>query len=275
MSETPQSAVRTSRRTRAVWVVLLLVAGLALGGGLGYQYALGPGRPTDVVTFTQAQVEAQDAVMRQHEAESRFLRSQLDTADGELAVERAARQELESQLRTAQEEVGRVRDQLAFYEQLLPPGPAGSIDIRAADIVRAGNGLRYRVLLMRSGRSESAFSGELRFQAHGVEQGQSVTVDLQPQQVKTDEAAATPGAVLPAGAADATAPASNGSEASSGANGTNSPTPNGGLLTLHFDQFQRSQGLLSLPEGFVPESVTVTVLEGSTVRATRNVKLEF
>ncbi|EWM47269.1 putative integral membrane protein [Bordetella holmesii 35009] len=84
---------------------------------MGYQYALGPGRPAHMVMLTQAQVDAQDASLRQRETEARFLRAQLDTADGEIAVERAARQELETQLRTAQTEVGRVRDQLAFYEQ--------------------------------------------------------------------------------------------------------------------------------------------------------------
>ncbi len=222
--------------------------------------------------LTEEQVQAQDASLRQREAEARFLRAQLDTADGEIAVERAARQELETQLRASQAEVGRVRDQLAFYEQLLPPGPAGSIDIRGAEFSRVGSGLRYRVLLMRSGRGgESAFSGELRFQANGIQQGQMVTVELSPQQVKTDEAAA-PAAVLPPAAAQAVpaeeAPAATVANGANGGNGT-------GLLALNFDQFQRSQGVLALPEGFVPESVTVTVLEEGTVRATRNVKLEF
>ena len=55
------------------------------------------------------------------------------------------------------------------------------------------------------------------------------------------------------------------------------PAPDGVAagLALQFDQYQRSQGMLALPEGFVPESVTITVLEGDTVRATRSVKLEL
>ena len=60
--------------------------------------------------------------MRQQRTQLRFTQGLLDAADGELVIERAARQELETQLRAAQAEVGRVRDQLAFYEQLLPPG---------------------------------------------------------------------------------------------------------------------------------------------------------
>ena len=94
--------------------------------------------------------------MRQQRTQLRFTQGLLDAADGELVIERAARQELETQLRAAQAEVGRVRDQLAFYEQLLPPGPEGSVDIRGAQVERAGQGLRYKVLLMRSGRNGGA-----------------------------------------------------------------------------------------------------------------------
>ncbi|CFO06121.1 integral membrane protein [Bordetella pertussis] len=53
------------------------------------------------------------------------------------------------------------------------------------------------------------------------------------------------------------------------------PEAGASLLALQFDQYQRSQGLLDLPDGFVPETVTVSVLEDTTVRATRTVKLEF
>ena len=97
---------------------------------------------------------------------------------------------------------------------------------------------------MRSGRNGGApFSGALRFQAVGTLKGETVTVELAPMQVKSE-----------------TTPAPDGVAAG---------------LALQFDQYQRSQGMLALPEGFVPESVTITVLEGDTVRATRSVKLEL
>jgi len=178
----------------------------------------------------------------------RYTQGQLDTADGELVIERAARQELETQLRAVQAEVGRVRDQLAFYEQLLPPGPEGSVDIRGVQIDREGGGLRYKVLLMRSGRNGGAsFAGALRFQATGVLKGETVTVDLAPLQVKAE-----------------TGPVTVTGESTTAAS-----------LALQFDQYQRSQGVLAVPEGFVPESVTVSVLEGDTVRASRSIKLEL
>lgn len=231
-----------------VRVVVALVIGALLGGSASFFYARQLYRPTDAVLVSARQAEAQEEAMRQQSTQLRYTQGQLDTADGELVIERAARQELETQLRAAQAEVGRVRDQLAFYEQLLPPGPEGSVDIRGVEIDRGAGGLRYKVLLMRSGRNGGApFSGALRFQATGILKGETVKVDLAPMQVKAE----------------------SGSVAIPGDSAPTSP------LALQFDQYQRSQGILALPEGFVPESVTVSVLEGDTVRASRSVKLEL
>ncbi|CAB3875168.1 hypothetical protein LMG26858_02934 [Achromobacter anxifer] len=231
-----------------VRVVAGLLIGVLLGGAASFFYARQLYRPKDAVVISARQAEVQDEAMRQQATQLRYTQGQLDTADGELVIERAARQELETQLRAVQAEVGRVRDQLAFYEQLLPPGPEGSVDIRGVEIDRSGGGLRYKVLLMRSGRNGGApFNGALRFQATGVLKGETVKVDLAPMQVKAESGSvAIPGDAVP------TSP-----------------------LALQFDQYQRSQGILALPEGFVPESVTVSVLEGDTVRASRSVKLEL
>ncbi|MFD4840193.1 DUF6776 family protein [Achromobacter sp. NPDC058515] len=244
-SPTPQP--RPARHGLARLLAMLLV-GVLLGGSAGFFHARQLYRPQDAVVISARQAEEQEEAMRQQATQLRYTRAQLDTADGELVIERSARQELETQLRAAQAEIGRVRDQLAFYEQLLPPGPEGSVDIRSVQIDRQGGGLRYKVLLMRSGRNGAApFAGALRFQATGVLKGETVTVDLAPLQVKAES-----GPVTATG--DSTTAAS---------------------LALRFDQYQRSQGLLAVPEGFVPESVTVSVLEGETVRVSRSVKLEL
>lgn len=251
MQQIPEPTAAPRSRPLMRWLTLLcvLAVGLAIGAAAGYRQGRQSAAANNTVVVTAEQVAAQDAAIRQSQAESRFLRAQLDTADGEIAVERAARQELETQLRSAQDELGRVRDRLAFFEQLLPPGPEGAVDIRGAEVQRVGQGLKYRVLLMRSGRSDTPFTGTLRFQAAGVLKGETVSVDLAPMQVKAD--APAPAAGIGAGAAA------------------------GGPLALQFDQYQRSEGVLELPEGFVPETVTISVLEGATVRASRSVKLEF
>lgn len=236
------------------WFIVLctLAIGLGLGAVAGYKYARQSVIQAPSVVITAEQIAAQDTAVRQSQAESRFLRAQLDTADGEIAVERAARKELEVQLTSSQDELGRVRDRLAFFEQLLPPGPEGAVEIRGAEVERDGQGLKYRVLLMRSGRNGGApFDGALRFQAVGLLKGDTVSVDLAPMQFTSADATDKKAASQDEAAAEA------------------------GSLALKFEQYQRSEGVLALPEGFVPDTVTVSVLEGTTVRASRTIKLAF
>ena len=278
MQTAPASA--TGQRSGLItrWPVMLaaLVMGLALGAVAGHYYARKSTTTAPSVTITAEQIAAQDAAVRQSEAESRFLRAQLDTADGEIAVERAARKELETQLRAAQDEIGLVRERLAFFEQLLPPGPEGVVDIRGAEVQRDGQGLKYRVLLMRSGRGDAPFTGALRFQASGVLKGEVVSVDLAPMQIKVETPVGTN-----AGATEAANPSADKTTSKGNKNSTNDASSRSasdsatGLLPLQFDQYQRTEGVLELPEGFVPETVTISVLEGTTVRASRTVKLAF
>jgi hypothetical protein len=46
-------------------------------------------------------------------------------------------------------------------------------------------------------------------------------------------------------------------------------------LALKFEQYQRLEGVLALPDGFTPEAAVVSVLEGKTVRASQSVELRF
>jgi len=301
MQSAPESTAGPRPGSRARWLFVLgiLVAGLAAGGLAGYLYAQKSLKAAPRVVIAAEQIAAQDAAVRQSQAESRFLRAQLDTADGEIAVERAARQELEVQLRASQDELGRVRDRLAFFEQLLPPGPEGAVDIRGAEVQRDGQVLKYRVLLMRSGRSDAPFVGALRFQATGILKGEVVSVDLAPMQIKSDtpegddDGSAKSNDSAKGGnnakASDSakggdSAKASDTSKGNGNAKGSansKSNTASGAAaaaddrLAVQFDQYQRSEGVLELPEGFLPDTVVISVLEGSTVRASRTIKLAF
>ena len=113
-----------SRRPRGLArVAIALALGVALGVAGTSLYVRHQARASVAAAASDPlPSSAREEAMRQQRTQLRFTQGQLDAADGELMIERAARQELETQLRAAQAEVGRVRDQLAFYEQLLPPG---------------------------------------------------------------------------------------------------------------------------------------------------------
>lgn len=169
------------------------------------------------------------------------LTTQHDVLEAQLAVETSTRKGLESTLETTQNELGIARNQIAFFEELLPPGPMGAVSIRRFEIRQEGNALIYKVLLMRRGAGTKPFEGALQFQASGQAGGEAVTVLLEPMRITddaVDESAASPS-----------------------------------VLELSFEKFQNSSGVLKIPEGLVVDDVTLNVLEGTTLRVSRTVSL--
>jgi hypothetical protein len=222
-----------------------------LGGLWVACFRQGPGAEAQ-----QLQLRTEHAALLQQrfelEAERTQVTSQFNEMQRALLTERATRLELEKILTNVQTELGRTQDQLAFFEDLLPPGPQGALDIRAVEIAQHAEGLQYRVLLMRSGKPTKPFVGTLQFIAKGYCRVAGVvaeqTIVLQP---------------LLGGALQAqTQPL--------GAQQTEAQQV---ALGLEFAQFQRGQGLLALPPGFAPQSVTVRVLEGGIVLASKVVAL--
>ena len=239
----------------ATWVVVVVLS-MVVGAGA----ALLAKRPVAPSTTGQAgspqEMAGLDAKIWEREAAIQAMQTRLDVADGEVALERSARLELERQLAAVQNDVGRVREQLAFYEQLLPAGPEGSVAVRGAEFQKLPNGLGYRVLVMRNGKaSDTPFVGRLQITASGHESGRDKvkTVTLAPLRDTTASIAAK---VL-----DMAKPASS--------------QPGDDTLGLKFEQYQRLEGVLALPDDFAPETLVVSVLEGKTVRASQSVELRF
>ncbi len=222
----------------AIWAVGVFVAGIAVGvAGLYF----GLERPA--LDDARGRIDLYQHELGNLRAQLNDVTVQAAALEGRLLVEESTRRGLETGLRAVQDELGRARDSIAFYEQLMPPGPKGSISVRALEIEPAGPNLKYRMLLMRSGSSEKPFQGELQFVAQGRLQGEASSLPLQP---------ALSGAAL---------------------SSANEADPDGETLAIEFSDFQRSSGFLGLPEGFVPDSVTVNVLEGRTLRASHTLEL--
>lgn len=203
------------------------------------------------VVLDRPVLEAARVRIQGYEQELVVVRQQLQQAhnalaalEGRLVVEESTRRGLETALLAQQQELGRAREGLAFYEQLMPPGPKAAVAIRALDIDRVGPHLRYRLLLMRSGSNAKPFQGSLQFLAKGQIDGVEVTVPLTPEVVTTGQ--------------------SDASKVSEAADE---------LIAVEFLDFQRDSGLLALPAGFEPDSVTVNVLEGRTLRTSRSMSL--
>ena len=226
---------------------LLLVGVGALVGGF---IAQRPGADAAAMQLRSDRV-AQSLVRSQFEMQLQAAQSRIDQVQSEIMIERTTRTELEKKLSDSQRDLGRLKDNLAFYEQLLPPGPQGAIDLRAVDIALQGQALSYRVLLMRSGKPGERFSGRLEFIARGRQQNEEVTHVLSPLQAASAQSVA-------------------GQESQVKSSVSESPSE---WLKLDFEQFQRVQGMLAIPAGFEPQSITIRVLDGDIVLASRRVDL--
>ena len=237
------------RGTLIGWFVAALLL-VGVGGLVGAFIAQRPGANTVAMQLRSDRV-AQSLARSEFEMQLQAAQSRIDQIQSEILIERATRTELEKNLADTQRDLGRLQDNLAFYEQLLPPGPQGAIDLRAVDVAIQGQALSYRVLLMRSGKPGERFSGQLEFVALGCQKNKQVTRVLRPlQSALSPEVTGQPKeGKLPV------------------------PAPSAEWLKLDFGQFQRVQGMLALPVGFEPQSVTVRVLNGTIVLASSRVDL--
>lgn len=230
---------------RMVVLLLMLALGAALGTGLYESARRVFGEPqVSVSELTQVRAENQRLI-----ADSERLQGSLAAAESRLEIERAAKDQLASDLRAAQKEMGDMRNDLAFFDQLIPLDPRQSqVNIRSAELERQGALLRYRILLMRGGRPSGEFNGRLQFSASGLRAGTAATVDLHPFSVPVESAAVDAPSAMPGG-------------------------PVVDPLAVRFRQYQRAEGTLELPAGFVVRSVTVRVVEGGVVRSQSTVNL--
>jgi hypothetical protein len=204
----------------AAWLAVLAL-GAALGTAL-YDYSrgmLGLNPPISAGELSELRAE----LLRLQNEVGR-LQAALDQAGGQLTIERAQKDQLAEDLRAAQKAMASLREDLSFFETLLPiDSRSEQVSIRAADINREGTGLGYRVLLMRGGRPTQDFKGQIEFVISGVQDGRTLTL---PQPVR---------------------------------------------MALAFRQYHRLEGMLTLPAGFLPRSVTVRVLENGQLRSQRSV----
>lgn len=264
--------------TKAVERLLVVPVGaalllLSLGAVLGAFIVGGPS--TDVVVL---RLHSERIALLQGRAELQAERTELDSQRSQvtlaLATERAARTELENTLAGVQAALGQSQDQLAFFENLLPPGPQGALDIRAIEVHQQADSLRYRVLLTQSGKAKKRFLGALRFIATVRCEDEAQTCEqqlvLQPLLAQLPEAAE----ILPKNLAqETTYQAQDQAQACSGEASRAHPERVSGPFALDFAQFQRSQGWLEIPARVVLKSVTVQVLEGAIVLASKVVAL--
>ena len=219
------------------WRWLGIVAAGALVAGIGWAtYELG----MEFAGFRQS--EATHALTRLNEdigkrdAELAELRSKIAAAERQLQIERATYGDLSKQMKSLSEENAVLREDLAFFQSLMP---AGSKDATGVSINRVRvqpeavpGEYRYRLLLVQTGQRAKEFQGNVQLVVN-VEQDERKFVVMVPP--------------------DAARSAKE--------------------YQVNFKFFQRVEGSFKIPSGAVVKSMQVRVFEtgASTPKLTQTV----
>jgi len=209
------SCARACRFRSGGWLVFLVLA-LAAAAGVGiYEYGRGFG--ARIAVKLSSQIERLQLKLREAEAERSRLTATVTALEAQMKVERAAQEQLVKQAAELETEAGRLREDLAFFESLLPTKVnATGIQIRSFRLQPDGapEAMRYRLLVQQAGKPERDFIGAVQMQVNFVRDGRSQSLQVPDP--------AVPGSRRP--------------------------------LELSFRHYQRVEGSITLPEGATAKS---------------------
>jgi hypothetical protein len=156
----------------------------------------------------------------------------------QIDIERLAQHQLAAQVQTLVEENGKLKEDLAFFETLLPSSKTGEgVSIRRlkADVAGA-NQVRYRMVVMQGGKMQKDFRGSVQFAVTVLQGGKSAVIVF-PEKIKAD-------------------------------------TEDAEKFQLAFKRYQRVEGLLTLPNDTEMKSLQARIFEKGQLRAQQTTILE-
>lgn len=211
-------------------ILMALAFVIVLGSFSAFTYRLG-----STISGSAPAKEQLSQLMAQVEklgSEREQLSSNANSADSVLNIERATQKQLASQVQSLTAENSKLKEDLAFFENLIPAstGPEG-VRIGAFKVDASNKTqLQYRILVMQGGKNIADYAGELQFQLTVMQDGKTVTLTL--PEGKNNEAA---------------------------------------RLKLSFKYYQRLGGVLNIPEGAVAKSLQARILDHGQVRTVQTV----
>lgn len=191
--------------------------------------------------FDRSELENELATLRDSmtrlEAEAARLRAIVNASDSRLKIEQTAQAQLATQVKTLEDENNRLKEDLAFFENLVPTERRGDkVSIPRFIVERdvLPGEYRYRLLVLQGGRLDREFHGSLQLVVEMQQDGRNATI------------------VIPD-------PSESGNAA----------------FKLNFKYFRRVEGTFRVPAGAKVKTVQARVLENGSdeARASQNVNL--
>ncbi|HYD75939.1 DUF6776 family protein [Ramlibacter sp.] len=172
----PRVAVRSAMPWPLRWVVAAVVLGFCAAIAL-WAFELGKdlagldGNAKEELSQLRAEVDR----LRQERDQAQSVRN---TSDSLIIAERAAQERLAAQVRQLEAENRSLRDDLGFFEKLMPArGNALAIRALQAEVL-AGAQLKWQVLVIQPTRNAPEFHGQLQLTVAGTLDGKPWAMDL-------------------------------------------------------------------------------------------------
>lgn len=224
------SAPRMTIKTQMPWywrLTLAIVVVVVGGAGALWTYDLGRSLAGINPGVTRKQVAELKDELEKLRAERDQYSTTVNSAESQLNIEKAAQKQLVTQVKTLESENTKLKEDLAFFESLLPADTRSlGVSIRRlkAEIV-APNQLRYRLLIMQGGKGVKDFSGNLQLVVTVIQGGKSAMM------------------IFPDGKMN-----------------------DGDKFKLAFKHYQRVEGVLTLPDGVIMKAVQARVFQNGQIR---------
>jgi hypothetical protein len=230
----PSMAIRSAMPWPLRWAAAALVLGFCAAIGL-WAFELGKDLAgiDDNAKDDLAKLRIEVAQLRLDKEQTQSV---LNTSGSLLTAEKAAQEKIIEQVKRLEAENRALRDDLGFFEKLIPTGGHEGLAIRGlqAESVNAGSQLKWQVLVIQPTKNAPAFNGKLEITLSGLQGGAPGT-----------GLGGKPWTQVAGGAAQA----------------------------LQFSQYRRLENVVDLPPQVVVKQVSVKVTEGSATRAVQNVKI--
>ncbi|MBK0394758.1 DUF6776 family protein [Ramlibacter algicola] len=173
----PRMKVRTAMPWPLRWAVIAIVLGFCGAISL-WAFELGKSLAGLDTRAKEELVQLRSEVERLRDERDK-VQSVLNTSGSLLTTERAAQSRLTAQVRQLEAENRGLRDDLAFFEKLMPVNANEAVAIRALQAeMLAGSQLKWQVLVIQHARNAPEFRGKLLLSLGGTLDGKPWSMDL-------------------------------------------------------------------------------------------------
>jgi hypothetical protein len=230
----PSMAIRSAMPWPFRWVLVALVLGFCAAIGL-WAFELGKDL-TGVDSGAKEELQRLRVEAQQLRDERNKAQSILNTSGSLLTAEKATQDKLVAQIKQLESENRALRDDLGFFEKLIPAGSNEGVAIRGlqAESIHAGSQLKWQVLVIQPTKNAPEFSGKLEITLSGLQGGAAGT----------------------------------------GAGGKPwSQIAGGQAQSLRVKQYSRVENVIDIPPQTVVKQISAKVTEGAATRAVQTLKL--